>query len=326
MAAWLANTISDAHETSSMFSTSDFRFSISDSRRGFTLIELMIVVSILGVVATMIAFALVGAANTAKIEKTKSMISKLDNYLMLRWDKYETWRLPPTPDQVRQDPKSMARLRLNGLREMMRLEFPDHWKDVQTEPTDPIKSRPAASRAYLRRFKESRDKDNKPSSMSEKAGDYKSAECLYMILTTPMNGQESVLSQFRDSEMGDVDEDGFPEFLDAWRNPIMFMRWAPGHISPRQPAWKRDPKKYHDPYDVLQVDDKAFALYPLIYSSGPDEQYDIYRKEDSGGRLNDPFGDPQLGEGRDQDNYMKGAKDGVDNSKDNITNHMLQLR
>ena len=55
------------------------------------------------------------------------------------------------------------------------------------------------------------------------------AECLYMIvmLSTP-----DARSQFSDSEIGDTDNNGFPEFLDGWGNPIFFLRWSPVSATP----------------------------------------------------------------------------------------------
>jgi hypothetical protein len=64
------------------------------------------------------------------------------------------------------------------------------------------------------------------------------------------------------------------EFHDAWGNPIRFIRWAPGFVSDLQPS-PSDPAGRHDPFDPLKLEPVAFALYPLIYSAGPDRTGDI---------------------------------------------------
>lgn len=86
------------------------------------------------------------------------------------------------------------------------------------------------------------------------------------------------MEQFRSDEIGDVDRDGAPEFLDGWSNPLAFLRWAPAASSPlasgsagiNSPVQIADPIRQHDPFDPLRVDAGGFALYPLIISSGPD--------------------------------------------------------
>ena len=51
-----------------------------------------------------------------------------------------------------------------------------------------------------------------------------------MFVTSDPEARE----QFNESEIGDVDEDGCPEFIDGWGRPIMFLRWAPGFRSDLQ--------------------------------------------------------------------------------------------
>jgi prepilin-type N-terminal cleavage/methylation domain-containing protein len=294
--------------------------------RGFTLVELLIVLTILTIIATMILFALAGATEQAKAEKTRSMVAKLDGFLMSRWSKYESRRVPMDLSTQAIKGRQLLQRRLDGLRELMRMEFPDAWRDVQGPPTV-LPIRPAASASYEKRFRETRSPSGKPSREHQSAGDYRGAECLYMILTTSMCGEESARAYFKESEIRDVDEDGFFEFLDGWGNPIMFLRWAPGHISPLQTEEIRsNPKKFHDQFDPHELDQKAFPLTPLIYSAGADGQYDLNRKEQSSGGLNNPYGDMNVGKAEDQDNFKQGNKDGQINAYDNITNHMLGLK
>ena len=41
-------------------------------------------------------------------------------------------------------------------------------------------------------------------------------------------GSPEAMEQFSQSEIGDTDHNGYPEFLDGWGKPIFFLRWAPG--------------------------------------------------------------------------------------------------
>ena len=121
------------------------------------------------------------------------------------------------------------------------------------------------------------------------------AECLYMVITLAC-GDGEARSQFHESDIGDTDGDGAPEFLDGWGNPISFLRWAPGFDSqaqlnanllgdrpplpPQNPTslnatWIEAANNNHDPYDMYRVDVAAFRLMPLIYSAGRDEEFDI---------------------------------------------------
>ncbi len=97
---------------------------------------------------------------------------------------------------------------------------------------------------------------------------YGSAECLYLIVASDPEAREL----FQPGEIGDVDGDQAPEFLDAWGMPIKFLRWATGFRSEMQTA---DYENDHDPFDARRIDPTAFRMVPLIYSAGPDKEYGI---------------------------------------------------
>ncbi len=306
---------------------------LSERRRrqdaGFTLIELLIVVTIVALLAGIMMFALAGARANALEKKARTTVQRLNEALLARWVTYETRRIAWQEGQgpgANTSPSDAARMRLRGLRELMRMELPQRWADVTTAPQTGI-VRPAASHAYMRRKDEARGKDGRPGKDSKNFKDVQPAECLYMILTTRLGEEESIRDSIKDSEIGDVDGDGLFEFLDGWGNPIFFLRWAPGFESDLQPYVARtNPrnKDYHDPFDPLMTDDKAFALFPLIYSAGRDQKWDIYHGGEEGGGaggINAPYSNMEMGVGRDADGYGY-EEDGRDNSRDNIHNHM----
>lgn len=188
--------------------------------------------------------------------------------------------------------RAMAQSRLQKLRALMIYEMPDSWRDVRINsaprtPTTPpflmnsgsFSIPPSlqtgavrAYAAYLNSFPDITGTSAPP--VMESQG---SAECLHMIVSRSMM-EPSVMEQFRNDEIGDVDKDGAPEFLDGWSNPLAFLRWAPAASSPlasgsagiNSPIQIADPIRQHDPFDPQMVDAGGFALYPLIISSGPD--------------------------------------------------------
>jgi hypothetical protein len=127
------------------------------------------------------------------------------------------------------------------------------------------------------------------------------------------------LEFFRQTEIGDVDDDDMFELLDGWGNPIEFLRWAPGFISDKQQAYvevsEQSGKPYvvsvqldktvttgtepqlipkwvnenPDPFDPLRVDKRGFYLYPLVVSSGPDGISDIRFFVEGSPNYSDPF-------------------------------------
>ncbi len=51
------------------------------------------------------------------------------------------------------------------------------------------------------------------------------------MIVTLACGDGEAKTLFKESEIGDTDGDGAPEFLDGWKHPISFLRWAPGFDS-----------------------------------------------------------------------------------------------
>ena len=78
--------------------------------RGFTLIEIMVVVVIIGVLATLVVVNVAGRTEDARAKKTKSDIQGIEAALELyRMEKFE---YPQTLSEL--EPKSMMRRSLDG--------------------------------------------------------------------------------------------------------------------------------------------------------------------------------------------------------------------
>ncbi len=215
----------------------------------------------------------------------------------------------------------------------MRMELPDRITDVTDPPRvlqDPVTQkpmRPALSRAYLRRA-------NKTNWTVQ----YQQSECLYLILSQMREGDFSALEFISENELGDLDGDGMPEILDAWGEPIRWMRWAPGFLSPLQDPINR---KGIDDFDPAQVDSRygdsdptndPYALRPLIISAGPDREFDIVFSSRDGMQWsqtqppNDPYYLGDSGQFQLLGSVDDLNDDGVDNSLDNLNNHLIETR
>lgn len=298
------------------FSIQNLEFKI---RRAFTLTELLIVIAIIGIITGLGLSAFAGAVELAREQRTRSIIAKIDQLIM---ERYESYRTRAVPIRVPQGigPQIAARMRLNALRDLMRMELPDRKSDLVSGPCDYdprtnsalYTPKPSLYKSYLRQI------NRGAGSMANWSKPAQSSECLYMILSTIQDGDKSALDFFMSEEIGDTDGDGMKEILDAWGNPISFVRWPAGYtveqpgndwkwgasatnnpldFAPNDPTSKdfrltlttqtRDYTQFPDPFDPLKVDprwsqlQKPFALRPLIFSAGRDKQADMFTDENT---------------------------------------------
>jgi prepilin-type N-terminal cleavage/methylation domain-containing protein len=222
---------------------------------GFTLVELLVVITIIAILGTLVLSGLNMARESAREVKTKTTIAKLHAIIMERYESYRTRRVPV--DTLGMAPGPAALLRLAALRQIMRLEMPERLADLAPSgalsaaiPTVPVVypahpavstpgeiwtmiDVPAVALAYRRRYEQAKLKTEAKypvgtyrDQSQERLNRYFSAECLYMIVT--MGRGSEVRGRFGDSEVGDADGDSLLEFHDGWGNPILFLRWAPG--------------------------------------------------------------------------------------------------
>ena len=126
-----------------------------------------------------------------------------------------------------------AEYKLLAMREMQRLELPNLKADVVIGPVlDPtpynagslLFPRPALSKQYLRRAQNATGPN-----LAGWTEQYEGAECLYLIVASTRDGDTNALDWFSKTEIGDVDGDGMNEILDAWGQPIEFVRWPLGY-------------------------------------------------------------------------------------------------
>jgi prepilin-type N-terminal cleavage/methylation domain-containing protein len=289
----------------------------------FTLVELLVTMTIISIVTALALSGLAGARQRAKIDKTKSTIRKLHEIVMPHYESYLSRRVSGIT----------AADRLAAVRLLMVQEMPDQWLDVYpsgaltlpssaTAPT----SRYAAYKAALSSAIGTQWADNSTK--------YEGAECLAMIVTRGGFAPDAT-EGFRTDEMGDIDKDGSPEFWDGWGRPIGFFRWAAGFSSPMQ---TQNATLSPDPFDPMSASislnyptgatQKDYALVPLIYSSGPGGATDDPLLTASGYKIdasfhwlqNTPIRSTRVG------SPVAGEINDSAVASDNITNHDLTTR
>ncbi len=253
-----------------------------DARRSaFTLVELMVVILIITLLASIALVTMGGVAEKARADRTRSQIARLHEMIMEQWESYATRRMPPLgiPNATA---KQNAAHRLLALREWMRLELPDRITDVADHPgiiaAQGVSKAPTAGPALWLAYNRRATQLTGPN-WDRWTTEHQNAECLYLVISRMQIGDSNGLKFFSDNEIGDVDEDGMPEILDGWGNPMRFLRWAPGYFQEPSllPAEVADKyRRTHDPFDPTNVDGvEAFQLIPVIYSLGPDGEDNI---------------------------------------------------
>ena len=65
-------------------------------RHAFTLVELLMAISVIAVLSTFVLVALAGVNQTAKEDRTKAQLAKINELLMDKWASYQYRRVPTT--------------------------------------------------------------------------------------------------------------------------------------------------------------------------------------------------------------------------------------
>ncbi|MDG2408606.1 MAG: prepilin-type N-terminal cleavage/methylation domain-containing protein [Pirellulales bacterium] len=248
----------------------------SGSKSGFTLVELLVVLVIIGMLASMVGFAMFRSMQAAREAKTQALISKLHNVIVRHWDTFETGQIPFTSSVS--DPTDAQRLL--AVREWMQFKMPNSTGDLTGSPT--LINKPLTNTVI-----------NDMGGISGNAPT--DAQCLYRLATLLADDDLDRINLFSENETKDINGDGTPDiFIDGWGQPIRFIRWPAGLVTDIQDC---NSTTSPDPFDPTGIG-SGYALFPLIYSHGSDKK----GLEPSTTGSSDPFANTYTATSDDNDN------------------------
>lgn len=322
-------------------------------RAAMTLIELLVVIAIIGILVGITASALFLMPGRARQRATESLIARLDTALNQRLQEARERGRAANPLAVdtylaggnpgRAQAIALTRVVRQELPEIFLLNPAQPYRHRLTttiaafsgSPTvnlvgdfSPLDFRPAGGplqppgrlppRAHL--FPTALQQALSGGKLANHDPLTTRAECLYLIVNGGLG--DSGESEFHATEVRDTDQDGLPEFVDAWGNPILFFLWPIAYRSELQPMVKtssgmrpRESGNPNDPSGLLTDPEYfnsnfralfeetfhplslppgsntpfAYRSYPLIISAGPDGRFGLVR--DAG-----PDGQPGTGD------------------------------
>ena len=282
------------------------------SKSGFTLVELLVVLVIIGMLASMVSFAMFRSMQAAREAKTQALISKLHNVIARHWDTFETGQIPFTASES--DPTDDDRL--NAVREWMRYEMPDKAADLgvpqllyNDDPQTKLIDRPLTNEIVEQMGVHPNPDFQHIYSNTLGAENYapEDARLLYRLVTLLADDDLDRINLFSENETKDVksldtNNDGTPDltdgtpdiFIDGWGQPIRFIRWPAGLVTDIQDC---NSTTSPDPFDPTGIG-SGYALFPLIYSHGSDKK----GLEPSTTGSSDPFANTYTATSDDNDN------------------------
>ena len=274
-------------------------------RSGFTLVELMTVIAIIGLLSAFSVTIVRSSIESAKVTQTKTTIAKIDNVLTAVYEKYQYRRVDLTNyyrefiEINRRNPAlaEKTQYRIGKLRDKLRCDFPCtpeelglssvengsgplNYTPIQAAIASAVSTAAAGGTLSFLRYEE----DSPVGTVKYRF--IANAELLYLVI---MNAEPEARSLFSEREVADVDGNGLKEFVDGWGKPICWMRWAPSlPRSDRQPSidsirsqvgTNGVPDRYDaDPFDPLGLGyggEVGWFLVPYVFSAGSDGLYGL---------------------------------------------------
>ena len=191
---------------------------IHSQRRGFTMIELLVVIGLIAFLMTLSIGVLRNAIGSARERATEATITKINGLVQQRVDGFN---------------RAMERSDLEpGVQQMLAKMFPRYRGNKAMRRANEV----MVKKDYFRyRFPQNFEEKNllvsPPSGVTVTVSAHKhqtqSAALLYWLLTqSEVYGIAPVdESAFGSAEVRDTDGDGLLEFIDGWGQPLRFYRW-----------------------------------------------------------------------------------------------------
>ena len=210
--------------------------------------------------------ALAKTREVARLDATKATVAKLNNLVMQRYQSYMTRRLPINVAALNSKGLSQsayAKLRMQAIRDLMRMEMPDHWCDIWSWCPGAGLQAPSLQRLY-----------------QSKVGKTAPVPIISGQVPLPVgdefhSGSEDHVQRQRDRHRSRRRQlEHVPRRLGQ---PHRVPPLGPGRVT--EPADARHTvvgrakstipagtNLHHDPFDPNFVEKNAYHLYPLIYA------------------------------------------------------------
>ncbi len=238
-------------------------------RRGFTLVELLVVTALVATLAALLVSAVSAVRDNGKVANTANAIARLDQVIMNQFRRHE-WRSVSSAQLNSSISSKSAARAWHIRRNMISADMPDRWSDVEFMANNAAQFTSSAQASYIARWNAANPKPT---------AQFGGAECLFMIVMQGGLADCLDCNGLAQIAKGDKDGDGAPEFWDDWNNPIDYILWAPGF----QRTTGSD--KFFDTLDAAFPSSgpvrPGLGMRPLIYSAGPDGEYGLNRGGDA---------------------------------------------
>ena len=190
------------------------RITQTPRRHGFTLVEMLVVVGIITLLATILVMAIGQAGVKARQDATVALIRKVSGQVQERLEAFDRLKSQP---QWNNDARTYAaqygltneQARIMLVKDRMKIILPQTFAEFSA--ADPVE---------YARFTTNY---NSSSHVTET----ESSALLYYALTRGKAFGIPTIDpgEFKASEVQDTDGDGLAEFIDAWQKPLRFYRW-----------------------------------------------------------------------------------------------------
>jgi len=262
---------------------------ISQSRRAFTLLELLMVIAIISILMSMSVVVMLGFKDSAEEEATSATVQKLARLVEQRIEAFDrafrgvreqsaltamrSLLVDPNKDGNRSDGVFGvydSAVKILAKKSLFRFEFPQSFSDRLALGDSSTLVPGLPDSMYIAIVAPTVRTDlglptttslTAPAIVSEATTRFakhqkntESAECLYFQLFASGNYGATAVDgdRFTEREIQDTDGDGLPEFIDAWGNPLRFYRWPTRMIDVDPPVpFQPVLSNPSDPTDVI---------------------------------------------------------------------------